>query len=69
MDREISDILIEKVHQYLQNDMNNSEKNEFENHIDSDLYQLFLRGRVWQKYASRFLRAEQLDVEEYEAYV
>ena len=40
-----------------------------QNHIDSDLYQLFLRGRVWQKYASRFLRAEQLDVEEYEAYV
>jgi hypothetical protein len=30
---------------------------------------LFLRGRVWQKYASRFLRAEQLDVEDYAAYV
>jgi HD-GYP domain-containing protein (c-di-GMP phosphodiesterase class II) len=40
-----------------------------QNHIDGDLYQLFLRGRVWQKYASRFLRAEQLDVEDYAAYV
>lgn len=40
-----------------------------QHHIDNDLYDLFLRGRVWQKYASRFLRAEQLDVEDYEAYV
>lgn len=48
MDGEISDILIEKVHQYLQNDMNNSEKNEFENQIDSDLNfkKFFLREKI-----------------------
>jgi len=38
-------------------------------HIDSDLYQLFLRNRVWEVYAKQFLRAEQLDVEDYLPYV
>ncbi|MBK8483589.1 MAG: hypothetical protein WAS55_02175 [Saprospiraceae bacterium] len=36
MNRDITDELIEKVHQYLQNEMNNSERKEFENQIESD---------------------------------
>lgn len=39
-----------------------------QNHIDSDLYQLFLQERVWEKYAQRYLKAEQLDISNYEAY-
>ncbi|MFN3585919.1 MAG: GAF and HD-GYP domain-containing protein [Moraxellaceae bacterium] len=33
-----------------------------QNHIDPDLYELFLRSRVWEKYARIYLRPEQLDV-------
>jgi len=32
------------------------------NHIDSDLYELFLRKRVWETYARQALSPEQLDV-------
>jgi HD-GYP domain-containing protein (c-di-GMP phosphodiesterase class II) len=31
-------------------------------HIDPDLYELFLRQRVWEKYAKQVLDDEQLDV-------
>ena len=40
-----------------------------QNHIDPDLYQLFLQARVWHQYASRFLKPEQLDVDSFEAYL
>jgi HD-GYP domain-containing protein (c-di-GMP phosphodiesterase class II) len=30
-------------------------------HIDSDLFELFLRSRVYQRYAERYLRPEQID--------
>lgn len=40
-----------------------------QNHIDPDLYELFLKGRVWEKYARSNLRPEQLDVEDYVAYM
>lgn len=33
-----------------------------QNHIDPDLYELFLKSRVWEKYARNYLRPEQLDV-------
>lgn len=33
-----------------------------QNHIDPDLFDLFLRSRVWEKYARIYLRPEQLDV-------
>ena len=39
-----------------------------QNHIDSDLYQLFLQERVWEKYAQRYLKPEQLDISSCEAY-
>ena len=32
-----------------------------EGHIDPDLYQVFIRSRVWQIYGERFLAPEQLD--------
>lgn len=35
-----------------------------QNHIDPDLYELFLKSRVWEKYARVHLRPEQLDVED-----
>jgi len=34
-----------------------------QNHIDPDLYSLFLNSRVWEQYATRFLKPEQLDVD------
>ena len=37
-------------------------------HIDPDLYELFLRGRVWETYANQVLDPEQLDVEDVSAY-
>lgn len=40
-----------------------------QNHIDPDLYQLFLQANVWYDYACRFLKAEQLDVNSCEAYL
>lgn len=33
-----------------------------QNHIDPDLFALFLNSRVWEKYARSYLRPEQLDV-------
>ena len=39
-----------------------------QNHIDPDLYSLFLEARVWELYARRFLKPEQLDVESIEAW-
>ncbi|HEX6592106.1 MAG TPA: HD domain-containing phosphohydrolase [Moraxellaceae bacterium] len=33
-----------------------------QNHIDPDLYSLFLESRVWEKYARIYLRPEQLDI-------
>lgn len=33
-----------------------------QNHIDPDLFELFLESRVWEKYARIYLRPEQLDV-------
>ena len=32
------------------------------NHIDPDLYELFVRSRVWEKYAKQVLDPSQLDV-------
>lgn len=40
-----------------------------QNHIDPDLYQVFLRQRVWERYAKGYLKPEQLDVEAVEAYM
>lgn len=33
-----------------------------QNHIDHELYQVFLAGRVWEKYAIKHLHKDQLDV-------
>jgi HD-GYP domain-containing protein (c-di-GMP phosphodiesterase class II) len=33
-----------------------------QNHIDPDLFDLFLKSRVWEKYARIYLRPEQLDI-------
>lgn len=38
-------------------------------HIDPDIYQLFVRSRVWEKYAKRILMPEQLDVDEIDDYL
>ncbi len=38
-------------------------------HIDADLFKLFLEARVWEKYAQQFLKPEQLDVQNYEPYL
>lgn len=35
------------------------------NHIDGELFDLFVRSKVWQKYAIRELPPEQLDITEY----
>jgi HD-GYP domain-containing protein (c-di-GMP phosphodiesterase class II) len=41
-----------------------------ENHIDPDLYRLFVEGRVWQRYAEAApLKPEQLDVTDVSAYL
>jgi len=40
-----------------------------DNHIDPDLYELFVRSRVWEKYAKRVLSPEQLDVEDISAFL
>lgn len=39
------------------------------NHIDPDIYALFLQSRVWEKYAKDYLRPEQLDVQDFSSYV
>jgi HD-GYP domain-containing protein (c-di-GMP phosphodiesterase class II) len=38
-------------------------------HIDPDLFELFVRSRVWEKYAKQVLSPEQLDVDDIESYV
>ena len=38
-------------------------------HIDPDLYELFVRGRVWEKYAKRVLSPDQLDITDIEPYL
>ncbi|EAT13536.1 GAF domain-containing protein [Bermanella marisrubri] len=38
-------------------------------HIDPDIYQLFVRSRVWEKYAKRILMPEQLDVDDINNYL
>jgi HD-GYP domain-containing protein (c-di-GMP phosphodiesterase class II) len=38
-------------------------------HIDPDLFELFLRSRVWEKYAKSVLNPEQVDVTEIEPYL
>lgn len=40
-----------------------------ENHIDPDLFDLFVRSRVWEKYAQSSLLPEQLDVEDASPYL
>lgn len=40
-----------------------------ENHIDPDVYELFVRHRVWEAYAREALDAEQLDIEDASAYL
>jgi HD-GYP domain-containing protein (c-di-GMP phosphodiesterase class II) len=38
------------------------------NHIDPDLYELFVRSRVWEQYAKQVLDPVQLDIEDATAY-
>ncbi len=38
-------------------------------HIDPDLFELFVRSRVWEKYAKRVLSPEQLDVDNIDSYI
>ncbi|MDF3031475.1 MAG: hypothetical protein K0R03_2033 [Moraxellaceae bacterium] len=45
------------------------QKMKQQNHIDPDLYELFVKSRVWEKYARVHLRPEQLDVEDATAYL
>ncbi len=40
-----------------------------ENHIDPEVYELFVRHRVWETYAREALDAEQLDIEDASAYL
>ncbi|MBX6393316.1 MAG: hypothetical protein IRY96_07565, partial [Burkholderiales bacterium] len=35
-----------------------------EGHIDPDLYELFIDSGVWRKYAERYLRPDQIDVQD-----
>ncbi|MEQ9564829.1 MAG: HD domain-containing phosphohydrolase, partial [Pseudomonadales bacterium] len=40
-----------------------------DNHIDPELFELFVRSRVWEKYAKTTLKPEQLDVTDPEPYL
>ncbi|HSC75593.1 MAG TPA: HD domain-containing phosphohydrolase [Pseudomonadales bacterium] len=40
-----------------------------DNHIDPDLFELFVRSRVWEKYAQSSLLPDQLDVEDASAFI
>lgn len=40
-----------------------------DNHIDPDLFELFVRSRVWEKYAKSTLMPEQLDITEVDEYL
>lgn len=44
-------------------------KMRHDNHIDPDLYELFVRSRVWEKYAKDALLPEQLDISDASAYL
>lgn len=46
--------------------MKNMKRN---NHIDPDLFDLFLRAKVWQKYADQALLDEQKDIQDASAYL
>lgn len=45
------------------------QKMKQQNHIDPDLYELFVKSRVWERYARIHLRPEQLDVTDASAYL
>lgn len=40
-----------------------------DNHIDPDLFKLFVKHKVWLKYAERYLGKEQIDVEDVSKYI
>jgi HD-GYP domain-containing protein (c-di-GMP phosphodiesterase class II) len=40
-----------------------------DNHIDPDIYQLFINARVWEKYATKVLAPEQLDISDASSYL
>lgn len=40
-----------------------------DNHIDPDLYQLFVRERIWESYAKQVLAPEQLDIRDASIYL
>ena len=40
-----------------------------DNHIDGELFDLFLRSGVYLRYAERFLKPEQIDTVEVEKYI
>lgn len=40
-----------------------------DNHIDPDLYQLFVRERIWEQYAKQVLAPEQLDITDASQYL
>ena len=40
-----------------------------ENHIDTDLFVLFLRSGVYRRYAETYLKSEQIDVTDIEAFI
>lgn len=40
-----------------------------QNHIDPDLFDLFVMSRVWEKYARIYLRPEQLDITDAATYL
>lgn len=40
-----------------------------QSHIDPDLFELFVKSRVWEKYARIYLRPEQLDITDASAYL
>ena len=44
-------------------------KMRHDNHIDPDLYELFVRSRVWEKYAKDALLPEQLDISDASIYL
>jgi HD-GYP domain-containing protein (c-di-GMP phosphodiesterase class II) len=45
------------------------QKMKQQNHIDPDLYELFVKSRVWEKYARVHLKPEQLDIEDATPYL
>lgn len=45
------------------------QKMQQQNHIDPDLFRLFVSSRVWEKYARIYLRPDQLDITDASAYL